>query len=110
MIINSIAHLRALKNIKAFDSTNAMSLQDLKNAPSEQIRAILIALCSDEQVRRKALDYYHQFNSVQGIGASTSYPGSLPSSDMKICVQCETVFDTNDNTRKHCRYHNGEFV
>ncbi|KAK0648528.1 hypothetical protein B0T16DRAFT_491305 [Cercophora newfieldiana] len=74
-----------------------MSLQQLKVAPEWQIRAILIALCDDDDVCKKALDYHNKINNGQ----------KYPSPDTKICVQCENAFQEAHNTAKSCRYHNG---
>jgi len=87
-----------------------MSLQLLKNAESGQVRAILIALCADDEVREKAIDYYRQLNPDNKPGAPISKRARSPSPAIKICVQCETAFDKNNNTKKYCRYHNGELT
>ncbi|KAK0624199.1 hypothetical protein B0T14DRAFT_426372 [Immersiella caudata] len=84
-----------------------MSVEQLKNADSGQVRAILIALCDDNEVRKKALDYYRQLNAVH-VPNSTSKRARSPSPVIQICVQCESAFDKTDNKAKGCRYHSGE--
>ncbi|GAB1318159.1 hypothetical protein MFIFM68171_08369 [Madurella fahalii] len=85
-----------------------MDLEPLRLAEDWQVRAILIALCDDDEVRKKALGYCRQ---LTGSGTSSSAPKRKrtpsPSPDAAICVQCETMFIKHENTTKECRYHNG---
>lgn len=81
---------------KAFYSNTCqtMSLQDLKTAPEWQVRAVLIALCDDEKILKKASGY---LTSLDSWDPTT-----------KICVQCGAAFDPNIRARNCCRYHNGK--
>ncbi|KXX77416.1 hypothetical protein MMYC01_206057 [Madurella mycetomatis] len=87
-----------------------MNLELLKRAEDWQVRAILIALCDDGDVRRKALDYCEQLTRSLGSSAAPKRkhtPSHEPEPDIAICVQCEYAFTKSDNTRKECQYHNG---
>lgn len=87
-----------------------MNLKPLKRAEDWQVRAILIALCDEHDVREKALDYCKQLREALGSSGAPAKRKRTPSPspDLAICVQCESVFTKSDNTRKECQYHNGE--
>lgn len=63
-------------------------------APDRHVRAILLSVCDDDYVRQLAQDRRRQFEQ-----SSDKTPS--------FCVQCDTVFDEDDNDSKACAYHPG---
>lgn len=107
----------------------APDLDDLAQAPEPLARAILLALCDDEQVEARALRYYERLlqfeaDAAQGAGNGAGTPAvgdevrspteSNPkkrkkkTGDPRICVQCDCVFVEEENGYESCRYHAGK--
>lgn len=92
-------------------------MDGLKIASEHTVRAILIALCDDDEVQTKALNYLAQLEP-QAITKARTLPDKAllaangvkrkATSGLSICVQCESSFDEDDNKIKECSYHNGE--
>lgn len=78
------------------------TLDEMLSAPEPQIRAVLRALCSDERVKRRALGHFDAL--LQGGSKKRKAAGEL-----LICVQCDLPFMEEENDKKACSYHWGEF-
>ncbi|KAK3935500.1 hypothetical protein QBC46DRAFT_358212 [Diplogelasinospora grovesii] len=82
-------------------------------ASDKSVRAILMALCDDHSVKRKAIDLLDLLEPE--ANAKAKAPEMVASITKKrkaecgiaICVQCGDSFDENDNEKKECRYHSG---
>ncbi|KAF4974375.1 hypothetical protein FZEAL_8707 [Fusarium zealandicum] len=85
-------------------------------APDHRIRAVLLALCSDSKVKRRALEYCDALQSADASGAQTETAATSvaagtkrkATSDLFVCVQCDETFTSGDNNDKECAYHWGE--
>ncbi|KAG9258203.1 uncharacterized protein F5Z01DRAFT_645390 [Emericellopsis atlantica] len=71
----------------------AASLTALLNAPPHQVRATLLALCSDSSILTKALKHHATLQSQ---------PATL---QPWICVRCKAAFDASNNPEDACRFH-----
>ncbi|KAM0197493.1 hypothetical protein ACHAPI_004958 [Fusarium lateritium] len=82
------------------------TLDDLLNAPSNQIRAVLRALCQDTGTRSRALSYLEDLQAIDGPSNSRKRKAD---DELCVCVQCDEAFFKNDNTdNTACFYHWGE--
>ncbi|KAF7547846.1 hypothetical protein G7046_g8877 [Stylonectria norvegica] len=86
-------------------------VQEMVDAPEGEVRAVLMSLCNDQRVRRKALANWKLVrcpltpNTANEPNRGTKRKAT---SDILICVQCDEYFFTDDNTKKGCNYHFGE--
>jgi hypothetical protein len=85
----------------------------LFHASDGTIRAILTALCDDDRIRVKALQYLNKLEPRAALkaksvaGGGSSEPGKRKStSALSICVQCGEPF--HEDSDRGCRYHSGE--
>lgn len=81
-------------------------------ASDNTIRAVLSAVCGDDHVRSKALNYLEMLEP-QAIKAATTAaqkPGLKRKAHvgLSVCVQCDKPFDEQDNRSRDCEYHSGE--
>jgi hypothetical protein len=89
------------------------TMDALFQASDETARSILIALCSDDRVRSKALRYLGMIEPkakvrVKTDGALRSEPNAKKrklDSTLSICVRCHEAFQ--EGTPDRCRYHDG---
>ncbi|KAI1761370.1 hypothetical protein GGR53DRAFT_469369 [Hypoxylon sp. FL1150] len=86
----------------------------LVKAPENVVRAILIALCSDADINRKANGYLKKITSKTASEASKSSDATetnarkrKASVDVSICVQCQQPFYKDENNAQACKFHNG---
>ncbi|KAM0305348.1 hypothetical protein HYE67_008735 [Fusarium culmorum] len=68
-------------------------------APKHQLRAILLALCDDSSVCKRALKAAD--NPTTGLKRKVC-------NDLFVCVQCDEVYTNEDNTKTSCRYYYGD--
>ncbi len=78
-------------------------------ATDQAVRAVLIALCDDMSVRRKALEY---LDKVEPKAWANAIPISVTHKrkahpGLRICIQCGDAFDETDNATQDCAYHSG---
>ncbi|KAF4783799.1 hypothetical protein HER10_EVM0000422 [Colletotrichum scovillei] len=103
----------------------APDLDGLAQAPASVARAILVALCDDRRVRAQALRQLERLlrfeadvrEEEEEDGAKKS-PNSISSpsnpkkrkatGEPKICVQCDGIFTSDENSFGSCWYHSGE--
>ncbi|KAK0753714.1 hypothetical protein B0T18DRAFT_309172, partial [Schizothecium vesticola] len=84
-------------------------LDALDIASEASVRAILIAVCDDDQTREAALAYLAQLgpDTVQITkdlaAAAERRAGKRKAVCLAICVQCEEAFDKVDNQAKGCQ-------
>ncbi|KAI1501863.1 hypothetical protein F5X99DRAFT_408671 [Biscogniauxia marginata] len=85
-------------------------MEKITNASDHLIRATLIALCNDSDIRNKAEEYIDKMTSLQEDAAHENAGGHKrkAESTIKICVQCQDSFYEEDNGPRACRYHDGE--
>ncbi|KAJ3521682.1 hypothetical protein NM208_g13182 [Fusarium decemcellulare] len=81
------------------------TIDDMINAPEQQIRAILLALCEDQKVRRHALEHYE---ALQAAASSETSLKRKAKDDLFVCVQCGEAFTNDENHKEACCYHWGE--
>ncbi|KAM0238130.1 hypothetical protein ACHAPO_004008 [Fusarium lateritium] len=74
-------------------------------APEHQLRAILLALCDDPTVCKRALNHYRALKAADN---PTTGLKRKASNDLFVCVQCDGAFTNEDNTETSCRYHPGD--
>ncbi|KAK5993806.1 hypothetical protein PT974_07243 [Cladobotryum mycophilum] len=75
----------------------------IKTIPGDHAQAILLFLCANNSILKKAASH------ARGLASRTTGPLKRKAeSVIAICVQCDQPFDTNENTEKDCIYHNGE--
>lgn len=95
-------------------------MDKISKAPDHVVRAILIALCEDSRIEKKALAYLNKITSRVAITSavrtvSASYIRTTPNSSLKrkaestiqICARCKDPFYPEENNHKPCRYHPG---
>lgn len=88
-------------------------MEALLKTSDRNLRAILIALCDDSSVRRKAIEF---FNNIQQFttrdepetGGSTKRKAEIV--NIGICIQCRDAFDEDNNGREDCLYHPGRWL
>lgn len=103
----------------------APDLDGLAQAPASVARAILVALCDDRRVRAQALRQLERLlrfeadvrEEEEEDGAKKS-PNSISSpsnpkkrkatGEPKICVQCDGIFTSDENSFGSCWYHSGK--
>ncbi|KAK7416744.1 hypothetical protein QQZ08_011885 [Neonectria magnoliae] len=79
----------------------APSLDQIVNAPEQQVRTILLALCNDDGVRQRAVTHYDTLQpGTSGEKRKAAY-------SLFICLQCGEPFEKEDNVQGDCRYHPG---
>ncbi|KAI5467487.1 hypothetical protein BGZ63DRAFT_419187 [Mariannaea sp. PMI_226] len=71
------------------------NLDWISTAPAQHIRAILLALCDNEDVRERTTEGWKSIKS--------SNRGD--DDNMSICIQCSQPFRETDNQHGNCRYH-----
>lgn len=85
----------------------------LFHASDEAARTILIALCKDDRVRSKALEYLEMIEPKGKVrdeadgalrGQRNTKKRKLAST-LSICVRCDEAFQ--EGTADRCRYHDG---
>lgn len=82
------------------------TLDDLLNAPNNQIRAVLRALCQDTDTRSRALSY---LEDLQAIDEPFNSRKRKADDELCICVQYDEAFYKNDNSdNTACCYHWGK--
>ncbi|RBR23563.1 uncharacterized protein FIESC28_03745 [Fusarium coffeatum] len=74
-------------------------------APEHQLRAILLALCDDPTVLKRALNHYRALKAADN---PTTGLKRKAYNDLFVCVQCDEAFTNEVNTEEPCRYHPGE--
>ena len=74
-------------------------------APEHQLRAILLALCDDPAVLKRALNHY---SALKAADNPTTGLKRKAYNDLFVCVQCDEAFTNEDNTEESCRYHPGK--
>ncbi|KAI6093631.1 hypothetical protein F4821DRAFT_2812 [Hypoxylon rubiginosum] len=86
----------------------------LAKAPNDVVRAILTALCSDEDINRRVNEYLRKIANKTHPQISKSSKGSgsnarkrKATEDIKICVQCQSPFYEDENDKKACKFHDG---
>ncbi|KAK5651495.1 hypothetical protein OQA88_11949 [Cercophora sp. LCS_1] len=73
----------------------------IESAEEWKVRAILVALCNDLKVRTKAVGLLRKLDNT--------VPVTKPAQEtIEICVQCDTPFKESENTKRACRFHNGD--
>jgi hypothetical protein len=75
-------------------------LDIIRAISAENAHAILIYLCDDQRVRSKAASLAEQMGPKSKKRKATS--------PLAVCVQCDQVFDEDDNEEKDCWYHSGK--
>lgn len=83
-------------------------LDKVLKAPEQQLRAILRAVCDDEDARKKAIKHYHALQEFVPIYTSTESAKRKAKSEVHICVQCDEPFLEEDNRFGDCYYHPGK--
>ncbi|KAK1830190.1 hypothetical protein QBC39DRAFT_411673 [Podospora conica] len=90
------------------------TLNSLNQASEASVRAILIAVCDDDETKEAALAYLAQMEPdttqiAKDLPAvADRRAGKRKAVGLAICVQCEEAFDEGDNQAKRCLYHAGE--
>lgn len=84
-------------------------MEKISKAPDKLVRAVLIALCDDSDVERKAVEYLSSLTAWAGNADSRSRKRKAES-DIHICVQCKDAFYDDENVGKPCLFHGGMFM
>lgn len=74
----------------------------IKALSAESARSILIYLCADAQVCQKASRLAKQIGPRPPVKRRAEDP-------IAVCVQCDEVFNPDNNKAQDCRYHSGTF-
>lgn len=82
-------------------------------APEPMIRAILVALCDDKDLQRRALDHLDGLERLDTTVRPRNISlrrkaGPEPAWQFSICMQCRQAFSQATNSSQACRYHGGE--
>ncbi|KAK3346010.1 hypothetical protein B0T25DRAFT_267100 [Lasiosphaeria hispida] len=79
-------------------------------ATDNTVRAILTALCDDEDVRTKAYKFLGMLEPEAIVAAKNNGVARKRKATLiwSICVQCERPFNEEAKQEKTCHYHNGE--
>ncbi|KAI4867798.1 hypothetical protein F4820DRAFT_445621 [Hypoxylon rubiginosum] len=87
----------------------------LAKAPDNVVRAILIALCSDSDINRKANAYLKKIASktdsqvpTKSNTSGTNTRKRKATEEVHICVQCQQPFYKDENNAQACKFHNGD--
>ncbi|CAF3584720.1 hypothetical protein FGSG_00785 [Fusarium graminearum PH-1] len=64
-------------------------------APEHQLRAILLSLCDDSSVCKRALNHY---GALKAADNPTTGLKRKACNDLFVCVQCDEVYTNEDNT------------
>ncbi|PNP80081.1 hypothetical protein FNYG_06791 [Fusarium nygamai] len=72
----------------------SFTVEDLLSAPEQQIRAVLRALCQDEDTRCCALDHYHSLQATPEVSDGRKRKAE---DEMSVCVQCKKEFNQHKN-------------
>ncbi|KJZ77596.1 hypothetical protein HIM_02773 [Hirsutella minnesotensis 3608] len=80
--------------------SSSSDIQRLKTIPDHQARQVLLALCNDERVLKKAVEYARQLEEAAHFEPKSK-------SSLAVCVRCDEVFNTNDRDDEACEYHDG---
>lgn len=86
-------------------STDDPIFQRIQNASENEVRQILVGLCSDGQVRKDANDLFNKLAPGHGI-YRVRENGVTPA--QYICITCRNVYTDEENSSRACRYHPGE--
>lgn len=78
------------------------------SAPEDQIRTILMSLCADESIGKKAIARYTELLTKEEAGTGNGTKRKA-TEDLRFCFLCENVFSEKENKQGACRYHTGEF-
>ncbi|KAM0292246.1 hypothetical protein ACHAO9_003219 [Fusarium lateritium] len=73
-------------------------------APEQQLRAILLALCDSSSVRSRAENHYRALKAADNPSTGLKRKAA---NDLFVCVQCDEAFSQEDNTETSCWYHPG---
>ena len=85
-----------------------LTIDELFQAPEDQTRAILRALCQDTQILRRALRYFESLQSLHAIHGRDGISKRKSDDEILICVQCDDAFYECFNYKKSCYYHWGK--
>lgn len=72
---------------------------------------VLIALCEDGLVKRKALKLIEKNKDAQKKGNGTKRNGTkrkVRDEDLLVCEQCQSFYTEEENSDMACRFHDGE--
>jgi ribosomal protein L32 len=88
-------------------------MERLQNASESTVRAILTALCDDDRVRAKALQYLARLEAKAGAPNAREchvrgQKRKATSNMVSICVQCGAAFEEG-LTEKDCVYYTGKW-
>lgn len=82
-------------------------MDQLATAPEHHIRAILLSLCADKDVKKKALERY---SALIAHDQPTNALKRKASGEIFICAQCNSPFSKEDNEKGSCIYHTGKYL
>ena len=90
-------------------------MERIQVTPEDLVRAVLIALCNDAPIRKRALEHLTKLEIArvkQPQVASASHgakrKASEPASSLHVCVQCHEVYSEADNSSTACQFHDGK--
>lgn len=91
-----------------------MSLNTLEFTSDTGVRAVLVALCADPAIKKKALGLIaklepHAANLAANYATRNGAPLKRKATGQAICIQCDNVFDEGENRVKKCCYHSGAY-
>lgn len=84
--------------------TEKSALEKMLKAPDYQVRAILLSLCDDSDIREKALSRFAALDVFDKPSKRKAVE------DIHVCVQCDEPFTCEDNEFGDCMYHPGGFT